>query len=133
MTLEPKGGLTIPLLHCLFHGEAVTHFLHEYDPALYAVLPNLYAACIAQTEGGRRSVVAGLFVKTSYSHHDEEFADALTAAMSSIERLRPLVGPRTSFLPSRVTLAEGSTPITEWEMLRTLHQKWLQHSSAGAA
>jgi hypothetical protein len=59
---KEKGGVTIPLFHCIFNSdESVTHFMREYDASLYQTLPHLYAVCIARTVNRTKTVLAGLF------------------------------------------------------------------------
>jgi hypothetical protein len=54
---KEKGGVTIPLFHCIFNGdESVTHFMREYDASLYQTLPHLYAVCIARTVNKTKTV-----------------------------------------------------------------------------
>ncbi|NVD74552.1 hypothetical protein D0T25_30145 [Duganella sp. BJB488] len=131
--MTQKDGITIPIFHGIFNGhESITHFIHDFDPALYELLPNLYATCIADNGRSPRKIVAGFFVKTSYHHDDAEFSGALHAAMMTIPALTSFVNTQFSLLPARLEVI-GSEPLSEQEMLRTLLSQSLKHSTFGHA
>jgi len=78
--LKKKGGLTVPVFDCIFHGqESIESFIREFDGGLYNSLPNLYAICFSDNSSSPRNIVAGCVVKTSFTHHDEEFSAAVLA------------------------------------------------------
>ncbi|MGB8011035.1 MAG: hypothetical protein WCF68_05440 [Terriglobales bacterium] len=124
---KEKGGATIPLFHCFFDGdESITHFMDKFDPALYEALPYLYAVCIAKTTEKAKTVVAGFFIKTSYTHNDPDFMDALNLAVAGTPALQALIGEGTSYLPARISIPGG--PPTEAEMLRVMFEQHLKFS-----
>lgn len=126
---KEKGGVTIPLFHCIFNGdESVTHFMREYDVSLYQTLPYLYAVCIARTVNKTKTVLGGFFVKTSYTHNDPDFVDALHLVVEDVPALQALMGETTSFLPACITLAGEDKPPTEAEMLRIMIGQYLKFS-----
>jgi len=131
--MSKKGGVTIPLFHCIFNEyESITHFMRTYDEVLYKKLENLYAVCISDNSGPKKKIVAGFIVKTSYTHNDSEFLDAITEVALSTEELKQHVGRNTSFLPARLGIT-GSTPPSEPEMLNVMSQQFLKFSTAGNA
>jgi len=131
--MKQKGGVTIPVFDCIFHGaESIESFARDFDEELYAQLPNLYAICVAEKQGREKRIVAGFFVKTSYTHHDEEFLSAITMALKSSEKLHKFAGPNSSFFPARLGVV-GSSPLTETEMLKIMITQFLKHSVGGSA
>jgi len=130
--MTDQGGLTIPLFHCIFNNGSITHYDRKYDAKLYTSLPNLYAVCIANKNSGMRRVVGGFFVKTSYSHNDEGFIDAIAAAAQSATELLPLLNGNTSFLPARLN-APLDPPLTEQEMLDVMLEQYVKFSTHGTA
>jgi len=131
--MTKKGGVTIPVFDCIFHGvESIESFAREFDVGLYQTLPNLYGICLSDNSNGRRKIVAGFSVKTSYTHDDEEFLPAITAAVVSSEKLRPFLGPQTTFLPARLGVV-GSAPLSEQEMLRLMATQFLKYAVGGNA
>ena len=125
---QKKGGVSVLLFHCFFNGdESITHFMHEFDPALYKALPYLYAVCIAKTTKKAKTVLAGFFIKTSYTHNDPDFMDALNLAIVSAPAFQALIGADTSYLPARISFV-GDTPPTEAEMVRVMLGQHLKFS-----
>jgi hypothetical protein len=106
--------------------------MHHFDEALYKALPNLYALCLTDSIYGTKRVVAGLIIKTSFTHHDSEFIDAITALAKTIPNLSDLVSQQASFLPARLGVM-GQAPLLEDEMLSIMIKQSLKHSSAGSA
>ena len=124
---KEKGGATIPLFHCFFNGdESITHFVDKFDPVLYEALPYLYAVCIAKTTKKAKTVVAGLFIKTSYTHNDPDFMDALNLVVVSKPALQALIGEGTSYLPARISIP--GDPPTEAEMVHIMQGQHLKFS-----
>ncbi len=130
--MTDTGGITIPLFHCIFNNGSITHYDREYDTDLYFSLPNLYAVCIADRKSGKRQLVAGFFVKTSYSHHDSGFVPAIAAAAQSATELIPFLNEKISFLPARIQ-APDSAPLSEYEMLDVMLKQYVKFSSHGTA
>ncbi len=129
-----KGGLTIPIYHCIFNQGSITHYLHEIDPDLLAQLPNLYAVCVATKVSGRRNVVAGFFVKTSYTHQDREFGDACRGAIAFMNEINPLLDSEFSLLPARVSIGGADTsPLSEDEMNAYIFQQYFKFQEVGQA
>jgi len=123
-----KGGATISLFHCFFNGdESITHFMHEFDTAIYQELPNLYAVCIAKTTSKTKTVQAGFIVKTSYTHNDPDFIDVLNLAVASEPTLKSLIGEGSTFLPARIAAA-GDEPLSEAAMLKVMFEQHLKFS-----
>jgi len=131
--MKQKGGVTIPVFECIFHGsESIESFIREFDKALYEALPNLYVICVAQTHGRVKKIVAGFFIKTSYTHHDKEFLSVMTAALNSSEKLHRFVGEHTSFLPARLGIS-GTSPLSEQEMLKIMMTQYVKYAADGSA
>ncbi|MDX2503678.1 MAG: hypothetical protein QNL62_04265 [Gammaproteobacteria bacterium] len=125
--------MTIPMFHCIFNGhESITSFIHDFDEKLYKSLPNLYAICISNNRGSTKNIVAGFFVKTSYTHEDSEFLDAITAVTKSNKELAKTVGDNASFFTDRLTIS-GSKPLFDNEMLQVISQQALKFSVGGNA
>ena len=73
-----QGGVTTSLFHCVFNDDgSITHYLDEADPGLSQALPNTYAVCLADNSGATRKVVAGFVAKTTFTHNDSGFQDAM--------------------------------------------------------
>ncbi len=131
--MSSKGGVTMPLFHCIFNNfDSITHFMRTYDEVLYRQLKNTYAVCISDNSGLNRKIVAGFIVKTSYSHNDPEFLNAITKIGLSTKELSSYIGSNTSFLPARLGVM-GSEPLSESEMLNVMLQQYLKFSTAGNA
>lgn len=131
--MEKKGSVTIPVFECIFRGsDSVVSFTREFDDAMYASLPNLYAVCVAETHGSVKKVVAGFLIKTTFTHHDDDFRAALTATLTSSENLHGFAGPHTSFLPARLSMPDPS-PLSEQEFLKIMINQYLKHSVGGYA
>ena len=128
-----KGGVTIPIFHCIFNGyESITSFMYDFDEELYASLPNLYAICISNNRGSTKNIIAGFFIKTSYTHEDSEFLDALNAITKSNKKLAKKIDNNASYFPARLTIS-GSKPLSEDEMLQIISQQALKFSTGGKA
>lgn len=128
-----KGGVTIPLFHCIFNGaESITHYLRDYDEGLYEALPNIFAICISNNKGSRRKIVAGFIVKTSYGANDAEFLPALLGAAKSTAEINPLLTKSSSLLPAILRIPGTELP-TENEMLQVMQQQFLKFSTGGHA
>jgi hypothetical protein len=78
-------------------------------------LPNLYVICLSDNSGSTRKIVAGFFVKTSYSHEDPEFLDTTTVVAKSTKELSKLVGAKTSLLHARLDVVGSEPPLSEDE------------------
>lgn len=131
--MNQKGGVTIPLFHCIFNGyDSITSFMRNYDEGLYKQLENIYAVCISDNRGPSKNIVAGFMIKTSYTHNDPEFLDVITEVAQSAKELNPYIGRNTSFLPARLSVT-GSPPLSESEMLHVMSQQFLKFSAAGNA
>jgi len=112
----------------MFNGdESILHFMHEFDPAMYQALPNLYAVCIAKTKNKTKTVHAGFIVKTSYTHNDPDFSDTLMLAVGTDPAMKALIDENSSFLPARISIS-GEAPPTEAEMLRIMVDQHLKFS-----
>ena len=131
--MSKKGGVTIPLFHCIFNGyESITSFMRTYDESMYRQLENVYAICISDNSGSRKKIVAGFIVKTSYTHKDPEFLDVITEVALTTKELSPYISQNTSFLPARIGVP-GNSPLTESEMSHLMSRQSLKFSSAGNA
>ncbi len=131
--MSKKGGLSIPVLHCIFNGyNSVTHYVHELDREMYEALPNLYAICIADNHQSYKKIVAGLFIKTSYTHEEAEFLDVLSAIVSTTPELKDLSWERISFFPARLGV-KGAAPLSEEQMLAIISNQRLKHAVVGNA
>ncbi len=129
---EQKGGVTIPLFHCIFNGiGSVTHYIHDYDEMLYQTLPNIYAVCISDNRKGKK-IAAGFIIKTSYTHEDSEFQNALENYLLSTPRLKKFVKKYYSFMPARLGV-DGDAPPSEDEMLSVMIKQFQKHHIAGNA
>ncbi|WP_342316404.1 hypothetical protein [Lysobacter sp. FW306-1B-D06B] len=128
---ETKGGVSLSVLHCMFNIEgSVTHFMHDFDPELYRALPNLYVVCVLDNQVGLRSIPAGLFVKTSYSHEESGFVDAVYGLAVAAFGADLIESWKASFVPARLTV-RGSEPLSEMEMVRVLCTQRLKHAGSG--
>lgn len=131
--MTKHGGVTIPIFHCVFNGhESITSFTREFDENMYRALPNLYAICLSDNSSAARKIVAGFFIKTSYTHQDPEFLDAITAVAKSTKELSKFMEVKSSFLPARLGPTD-SEPLSELEMLKIMSEQSLKFSAAGNA
>lgn len=130
--MPPIGSVTIPLFHCVFNdGGSVTHWCTTYERDLYDGLPHLYLVCLADNSVFPRQIRGAFMVKTS-SHHDHAgFADAMHTASFQLTTLKPLLGPETSFLATRIGI-QGDPP-GEMDFLRLAMQQYTKFSAAGRA
>lgn len=129
------GGLSCPILHCIFSSGSVTHYTHDVDPILVDQLPNLYAVCLANRTAGKRNVFGGFFIKTTYSHDDvQEFGAACKAAMSTMKELQHFLDDSTSLLPAKIA-APGTEeqPFTENELLGVIFKQYVKFHEVGQA
>jgi len=125
---EIKGGITIPIFDCIFHeNESIESFRREFDEELYAQLPNLYVISVAKNIGREKRIVAGFFIKTSYTHHDKEFSSVVSGAFNLSEKLHKFAGSNISFLPARLGVV-GRSPPTEMAMLKVMLEQFQKHS-----
>ena len=128
--MAEKGGVTILLFHCFFNEhESITSFMHSYDNELYNILPNTYAVCVAYNSVLPRKIPAGFFVKTSYTHDDKDFVNALFGLVATTNGLNGLSSKRISFLPARIGV-DGPAPLTEREMLRIMATQNFKYSTS---
>jgi hypothetical protein len=128
-----EGGVTALLFHCIFNADgSATHFMHDADDGLSRSLPNVYAVCIARRESRHKRVMAGFVVKTTHTHDDPDFVDALNNAVRAESALANLVDERSSFFPARLGVS-GAAPLTEDEMLRVLIAQSFKHGAVGTA
>jgi hypothetical protein len=128
-----QGGVTIPLLYCVFNGaESITHYPVEFDRELYKLTPNLYAVCIADNSVKRNHIVGGLLIKTTFTHDDPGFVDAVTAAALNTTILNHFIGKGVSFFPAHLGVA-GDEPLSEGEMVRLMLKQYIKFSAGGNA
>ena len=73
--------------------------MHDFDIELYRSLPNLYAVCISDTSSKQKKITTGFFMKTSYSHQDSDFIEALSNVISTDTGMKNLINERSTFLP----------------------------------
>ncbi|WP_343742150.1 hypothetical protein [Herbaspirillum huttiense] len=132
MTIEKKGGVSIPLLECIFHqGISTTHFTYDFEPSLYDLLENLYIIVVANNSYRPRSIPVGIVVKTSYTHEDPEFLSAVCSLLSESQNVAKHFDPEVcSLLPMRLKLSHGK-PITENEMLYYLQMQYFKFAPSG--
>ena len=129
--MAEKGGLAVPLNWCVFNGfESMLHDVFTTDPMLLKQLTNVYAVCIARRQTKPRLIVAGFFVRTSFSHEDNEFAAALASAMDAVPEFRKFAPEEHSFLPAKV---QAPLDVTENEMLKVLMAQKLKFTTGGSA
>lgn len=129
--MSRKGGVAVPLNWCVFSGfDSVLHDAFTTDPELLTHLPNVYAVCIAQRKSNPKMIVGGFFVRTSYTHEDLEFSDALANAMAAVPEFRKFAPELHSFLPAKV---RAPLDITEDEMLKLLWSQKLKFTTGGTA
>ena len=126
-----KGGVAVPLNWCVFSGfDSILHDTFSAEPELLKQLHNVYAVCIARRNSNPKMIVGGFFVRTSYTHEDPEFSDALANAMAAIPEFRKFAPELHSFLPARV---RAPLDITEEEMLKLLWSQKLKFTTGGSA
>jgi hypothetical protein len=126
-----KGGVTVPLNWCVFNGfESIVHDTITTDRELLKRLPNVYAVCIATRNSNPKTIVGGFFVRTTYTHNDQGFPEALAKAMAAIAEFQQFAPELHSFLPARIG---APLDIPESEMLRVLMTQKLKFSSGGTA
>lgn len=129
-----EGGVSSPVLHCIFNSGSITHYMHDVDPLLINQLPNLYAVCLANKVAGKRAVFGGFFISTTYSHTDvDNFGAACTSAISTMKELLPLMTSTTTLLPARIPLPAGEKPLTENEMVAVIFQQYFKFHEIGQA
>lgn len=85
--------------------------------------------CIADNNGAMKTIPAGFFIKTSYTHDDAGFLDALAGVAETVFSPNLLSGWKASFLPARIGLPDDA-PMTEQEMLRVIVQQCFKHTGA---
>lgn len=126
-----KGGVGIPLFHCEFNhiDGSLTHYLHEVNTIMYDSLENLYAVCIAVKSSNERRILAGFFIKTSFSHLDQEFLEHLELVVREIPELKKFLSSNASFLPAKIGIS--GPPPTESEMLDIIIKQYTKLSTAG--
>lgn len=130
----PAGGLSSPIYHCIFNQGSLTHFLHEVDPSVVDQLPHMYAVCVAGRVNGKRNVVAGFVLKTSYSHQDPGFDGACKGAISCMKEIAPLLDSTTTLLPARIAVdGTNQSPLTEDEMNAFMFTQYMKFHEIGQA
>ncbi|MFL6671725.1 MAG: hypothetical protein ACJ8LG_00365 [Massilia sp.] len=126
-----KGGVAVPLNWCVFSSfDSVLHDAFSTDLELLRVLPNVYAVCIARRNSNPKTIVGGFFVRTTYTHDDPEFSNALANAMAAVPAFREFSPELHSFLPAKV---RAPLDITEDEMLKVLFSQKLKFTTGGSA
>mgnify|MGYP001572801275 CR=1 FL=1 len=131
--MNKTGGVSIPILHCVFNNGSITHYNRDYDTALYESLPNLYAVCVAtRPHGGHRKVLGGFFIKTSYDHSNTEFHEACKAALQTMNEIKELIGDEFSLLPARINISADKT-LSEDELVSLLFQQYFKHDEGNRA
>jgi len=129
--MAAKGGVVVPLNWCTFNEfDSIQHDTFTTEPELLKLLPNVYAVCIARRNSNPRAIVGGFFVRTSYTHDDPEFPDALAKAMYAVPEFRKFAPELHSFLPARVS---APLDVTENEMLKVLFSQKLKFTTGGSA
>lgn len=127
-----SGGVSLLTHYCLFNdSDSITHFSNDTDSDLYQLLPNLYAVCISDNSQANRKITAGLVLKTTYTHDDPEFIDALVNIVSQEAELQPYYNDKISFLPAKLNVA--GKPLTEAEFLQIIQQQFLKFNVDGKA
>lgn len=127
-----SGGVSLLTHYCLFNNsDSITHFSNDTDSDLYQLLPNLYAVCISDNSQANRKITAGLVLKTTYTHDDPEFLDALVNIVSQKAELQPYYNDKTSFLPAKLNVT--GKPLTEAEFLQIMQQQFLKFNVDGKA
>ncbi len=128
-----QGGVTTPLFHCIFNGaESITGFMHETKDELVIILPHLYAVCLTNATRGSKQVVAGFVVKTSFTHYDAGFLDALNGVVSATPSLNRLRDDQSTLLPARIEITETG-PLSEEDFSRLMVHQFVKHSISGNA
>lgn len=129
--MAAKGGVVVPLNWCTFNEfDSIQHDTFTTEPELSKLLPNVYAVCIARRNSDPKAIVGGFFVRTSYTHNDPEFSDALAKAMYAVPEFRKFAPELHSFLPARVS---APLDVTENEMLKVLFSQKLKFTTGGSA
>jgi hypothetical protein len=131
MEMDDKGGVAVPLNWCVFNGfDSVRHDTFSTDPELLRLLPHVYAICIARRDSDPKVIVGGFFVRTSYTHDDVGFSEALGGAMAAVPAFQEFAPEAHSFLPARM---RAPLDITEDEMLKVLFSQKLKFTTGGNA
>ncbi|MAK31818.1 hypothetical protein [Acinetobacter sp.] len=126
------GGVTLLTHYCLFNdSDSITHFSSDVDSELYQALPHLYAVCISDNSHANRKITAGFVVKTTYTHNDAEFLDALTNIVVQKSELQPYFNDQVSFLPAKINVTVQ--PLTEAEFLQVMQSQFLKFNVDGKA
>lgn len=126
------GGITLLTHYCMFNdSDSITHFSNDVDSDLYHALPNLYAVCISDNSQANRKITAGFVLKTTYTHNDPEFLDALVNIVSQKAELQPYYNDKTSFLPAKLNVT--GKPLAEAEFLQIMQQQFLKFNVDGKA
>jgi hypothetical protein len=117
MTTVPA---TLLILSARFAGDKVTSYNHEFNVDLYKLIPDLYAVLIAKGAAGPRKIVGGFIMKTGIPREPSgPFQDAAQGLVILSPKLRDIAKKSFRLLPARLHV-EGSDPLSEDEMLRTL-------------
>lgn len=131
-TFDSPGGVSCPLYHCVFNQGSITHYMHETDSEVIKCLPNLYAVCLANNVDGKRCVVGGFYIQTTYSHRDTGFPAACKSAISMMPELTSLLTSTTSLLPAKVTVGGvNDQPLSEDEMTAFIFQQYFKFHEVG--
>lgn len=126
-----KGGVTVPLNWCVFNGfDSILHDTVSTDVALLERLPNVYAVCIAKRNSSPKTIVGGFFIRTTYTHDDPEFPDALANSMAMVPEFHRFAPEFHSFLPAKV---RAPLDVTEEQMLDVLVSQKLKFTTGGTA
>ena len=126
-------GLTVALVYCTFQGyNSMTHYMQRGIEEFEKSLPNLYSISIAKNSKGKKDIVAGLVIKTSYTHQDAEFMDAIRLAIKASDKIKHLLDEdNISFLPAR--LASEDANCQEEALVYVMYQQFVKHSTAWQA
>ncbi|EHP44174.1 hypothetical protein OR16_04322 [Cupriavidus basilensis OR16] len=133
--MNKPGGVSFCIFHCLFNPDgSIVHHAHSFDEELYALMPHLYAICVAA--GGkalpRRRIVGCFFMRTTHHHEDAAFNEAIDAVCEIVPQFTAVSRSTRSYLPARLGI-KGSKPPSELQMLDVALTQYVKWSDEGFA
>lgn len=133
--LENKGGISLPLIHCLFNGvETTTHFIHDHGLSLsmYQMIPNIYTVLVADKSSCGKKIIAGFMVKTTYEQSSPGFTSMLSETIKLMPNVDKCFDQNCSLITSKVNVQKDEI-FTEDELTRIITPQFIKHHQDGRA
>ncbi|MGR5113042.1 hypothetical protein [Vibrio jasicida] len=121
--------LTTVLFHCVFNKDlSITYFMEEDVDEVTTHLPNLYVVSLCQREQGNiKNIVGAMIVRTSLSHNEQSFSEALYDLCLTKKELSPFMSSKqVTFLPAIVSF-DGDPLLKEEECIEIVTQQYWKH------